>query len=997
MKPSRPYLVWPYAKRSKLTCSTNGKDSPDAVPARILWVEIATRITTKPLHYRSGDEEAAAESIYSLFPKARELMEEHPDAKAFSEIALKLLNEALRPYTARWHGWMTNDGEEEGGPRSRFRDEVTRRLFRTELRELQPRLIGYEKAFKALSEGSRVKAEWLEPDQSATDALRTEWQHTGKTACLGKRPLKAGIGPQVPVQGGFPNAVATTDIDRKEHEFILRRRDICDPEHRLPADGKLADAIGLALSGGGIRSATVCLGVVQVLARQKLFAEIDYLSTVSGGGYFGSFLSSCLGPDQQGQVPATKKTVDNLIKETFEADTHGTEAGAVRHLRNNSKYLLSGGLWGKLKMAGLMISGLITNLLMILPVPLFAAILIWLLNFCGFWGGAPFTQKAMPFASLNSFAGWILISSLCLLLLLWFFLPAIQKTTLGKPPDSRATLLRRYWTIVTLALAVITAAIFALFGLPAIFHWYGTLKDWLDHFDGLLSRIKPENALVVLLAALPFLFGAAARFFERPWIRNLLGRLFILSGPVFFGWVILFVGAKIGLATGAAEWQWGWVAGVTVAWLVWSFLFVDINTLGPHGYYRDRLCECYLAYRGENQITWWQTAIRQFWGGRRKRREAKKAQEIGLAPQIAARLRLPLSQMGTPGAAPYHLINCVVNLPASANPDLRGRNGDFFIISPFFCGSPICGYVATSQVERADPHVDLGTAMAISGAAASTNMGWRTLPNYRFLMALFNVRLGYWLPNVRRLDQVRVRGVGPAYFLAEISGRIQENIKHLNVSDGGHIENLGVYELLRRRCKFIICVDGGANLGTEGSDLQRLERYALIDLGIKFEYNLADLQPNKDGISRAYAILIKILYKPGEAGCEEVGWMIYLKPALTGAEPQYVLDYRYRNSSFPHEGILDQIFEEEQFEGYRAVGECAAESLFRAEIVGNTRPQTVRAWFQKLADSLLPDNDPAFFAEDPDQARRPSEAAAGLPAGPSLAMHTVHRNPATAQ
>ena len=101
--------------------------------------------------------------------------------------------------------------------------------------------------------------------------------------------------------------------------------------------------------------------------------------------------------------------------------------------------------------------------------------------------------------------------------------------------------------------------------------------------------------------------------------------------------------------------------------------------------------------------------------------------------------------------------------------------------------------------------------MAISAAAASTNMGWRTLPNYRFLMALFNVRLGYWLPNLRRLDQVKVRGVGPAYFLAEVTGRIQENMKYLNVSDGGHIENLGAYELLRRRCKFIICVDGGAN------------------------------------------------------------------------------------------------------------------------------------------------------------------------------------------
>jgi hypothetical protein len=88
-----------------------------------------------------------------------------------------------------------------------------------------------------------------------------------------------------------------------------------------------------------------------------------------------------------------------------------------------------------------------------------------------------------------------------------------------------------------------------------------------------------------------------------------------------------------------------------------------------------------------------------------------------------------------------------------------------------------------------------------------------------------------------------------------------------------------------------------------------------------------------------------------------------------------VLDYRYRNASFPHEGILDQIFEEEQFEGYRAVGECAAESLFRPEIVGNTPPETVRAWFQKLADSLLPDNDAAFLSRNPGQATQTTEAA----------------------
>src|SRR5262249_48968152 len=143
----------------KARSSLREKVSPDAVPAHILWTEIATRIATKPLHYRSGDEETAPESVHSLFPKARELIEEHPRAKEFSRIALQMLNETLRPYTARWHGWITESSGDQGKPKLRFRDEVTRRMFRAELRELQPRLIGYEKAFKALSKGSPVKRE----------------------------------------------------------------------------------------------------------------------------------------------------------------------------------------------------------------------------------------------------------------------------------------------------------------------------------------------------------------------------------------------------------------------------------------------------------------------------------------------------------------------------------------------------------------------------------------------------------------------------------------------------------------------------------------------------------------------------------------------------------------------------------------------------------------------------------------------------------------------
>jgi hypothetical protein len=918
-------------------------ESPNAVPAHLAWIELATRVTTQPLHYRSGEEEGAAKSVHELFLKVRELMENYPEADEFCEIGLTLLNDTLRPYTARWHGWLTESREDNVGPTLRFRNERVRRMFRTELLELQPRLLDYQAAFKALSKGPQVG-----PGCSGPNKILP----AGKQARLGDQPLVAGIGSQVSVQADFPSAITTDQIDRKERDFIFARRQIHIPKFQPAADAKLEDAIGLALSGGGIRSATVCLGVLQVLAKNKLFAEIDYLSTVSGGGYFGSFLSSYLASGKE--KGATKESVDKLLADTFVPGKAGIESGAVRHLRNNSKYLLHGGLWGKLKIAGLMTSGLVTNLLMILPLPLLAVLAIFGLNFVGFWGGIPFTQKPLPYVSLDTPAGLMVKVLLWVFLGLWIILPWIRKATLGKPADSESDKLRGWWSAATLGLGLTAIAAWVCYALPAMFHGYAALEELRNHLGGPLSRLLSGNVIVAMMGALPILLGTVAGLFNRPAVRNLLLGLFVLSGPLFYGWVVLFVGAKIGLTTGSVTWQWQSVALATVVWLLWSWLVVDINTLGPHGYYRDRLCECYLAYRGENQLTWWQAAIRKFWSGRKKAAGPPDSE----LQKIGVRLRMPLTEMSFPSAAPYHLINTVVNLPASANRELRGRNGDFFILSPFFCGSPICGYIETSLVERSDPHLDLGTAMAISGAAASTNMGWRTLPNYRFLMAVFNVRLGYWLPNIRLLEKIVSRGVGPFYFLAEITGRMQENMKYLNISDGGHIENLGVYELLRRRCKFIICVHGGADLATEGSDLQRLERYASIDLGIKLEYNLADLQPDERKVSRAYAVLIKIIYGPGQ-----IGWMIYLKPAITGAEPQYVLDYQHRNPNFPHEGIVDQTYDEEKFEGYRAVGECAAESLFRPELVGKDFSGTVRDWFQKLADNLLPDNDAAFLRE----------------------------------
>jgi hypothetical protein len=340
-----------------------------------------------------------------------------------------------------------------------------------------------------------------------------------------------------------------------------------------------------------------------------------------------------------------------------------------------------------------------------------------------------------------------------------------------------------------------------------------------------------------------------------------------------------------------------------------------------------------------------------------------------VATSVGAVQFLPLSEIGDSLAAPYHLINAVLNAEASKNPELRGRNGDFFLFSRHYCGCPLTGYITTEEMQKANPGIDLGTAMAISGAAASTNMGSKTLRSMRFLMTLFNVRLGYWMRRPGSKAWPRLfDGPGPIYFILEMLGVVHERSRYVNLSDGGHIENLAAYELLRRQCKFIVCVDAGMEPGMECSDLMRLQRYASIDLGIQMHFDPNDLTLLPTSYSRAYAILVKIDYAPGDAvpprqTSNQLGWMLYLKLAVTGTEPRHVLDYRRQNPAFPHQTTADQFYDEAQFESYRALGECATESLFRDEITGPEnvgKNFEVTDWFKLLAGSLLADNDEVF-------------------------------------
>ena len=129
----------------------------------------------------------------------------------------------------------------------------------------------------------------------------------------------------VPAATAYP-----PELEGAEDDLIVARRRAC-----MSGDAMTAQRIGFGLSGGGIRSATFCLGVFQALAKKpqgKLLERIDYLSTVSGGGYFGSFL---------GRLYSRKwirnaADVANVLRD-ISPPIEGQ--GVFRYLRDNGRYL----------------------------------------------------------------------------------------------------------------------------------------------------------------------------------------------------------------------------------------------------------------------------------------------------------------------------------------------------------------------------------------------------------------------------------------------------------------------------------------------------------------------------------------------------------------------------------------------------------------------------------------------------------------------------------
>jgi hypothetical protein len=314
---------------------------------------------------------------------------------------------------------------------------------------------------------------------------------------------------------------------------------------------------------------------------------------------------------------------------------------------------------------------------------------------------------------------------------------------------------------------------------------------------------------------------------------------------------------------------------------------------------------------------------------------------------------------------PFPLINTALNLVAGEQLAWQERRAESFVLSPLYCGANSVGYrdarlyssskLTRGKLRKLKP-LTLGRCVAISGAAASPNMGYHSAPAPAALMTIFNVRLGWWLPNPKSDDVFTSAGPGSGlqWLLFELFGYTNTKRDFVNLSDGGHFENLGAYELVRRRCRFIVVADGGADPNFEFEDLAGLIRKCRSDFGIDIEIDVSQLRRKDGKHSDVHCAIGTIRYDQVEPTAP-VGTLVYVKPSLTGDESADIQYYAGKHPDFPHQPTLDQFFNESQFESYRALGYHCASRVFGAAVerVRNdlVSPKLSQDWIDSQKDN----------------------------------------------
>ncbi len=399
----------------------------------------------------------------------------------------------------------------------------------------------------------------------------------------------------------------------------------------------------------------------------------------------------------------------------------------------------------------------------------------------------------------------------------------------------------------------------------------------------------------------------------------------------------------------------------------------NINEFSMHHFYKNRLVRCYLG------------------AGRGKARHPNRLTGFDPLDDFPIAEISPRAQK--PYFGPYPIVNCALNLNTGSELAKQERKASSFVFTPGYCGFEPArsladkretqarrskglhaeGYRPTSKYMQPDKGPNLGTAMGISGAAASPNMGYHTAAPLAFLLTILNVRLGWWLGNPRRDRPSRRPGPANALLslLSELFAQTNGRSWYVNVTDGGHFENLGLYELVRRRCRYIIVGDSEEDPEFTFGALGGAIRKCRADFGVEIEIDPKPIRRSADGSSSVHCVMGTITYPEEEAGYAAAacgggqgeptagparGWILYLKSSLTGNEPEDVQQYHAGHPVFPHESTSNQFFTESQFESYRQLGLHVVRTAFENV---RTRPspanqQNMLEMFQDLCRKWYP-------------------------------------------
>jgi hypothetical protein len=356
---------------------------------------------------------------------------------------------------------------------------------------------------------------------------------------------------------------------------------------------------------------------------------------------------------------------------------------------------------------------------------------------------------------------------------------------------------------------------------------------------------------------------------------------------------------------------------VIAALLIWR---LDINLFSFHMFYRNRLVRCYLGASNADR---------------------RAHPFTGFDPNDDVKLTdLP--------RRPFHIVNTAINLTKVNNLAWQERKAGSFVFTRLYCGYslPAGGsgepdrnsYLRTSDyLSTLHPQgwISLGQALAISGAAASPNQGYHSSKAVAFLLTAFNVRLGWWMQNPAKRGAWGKPGprFGLWYLLSEVFGLADEDTEYVYLSDGGHFDNLGIYELVRRRCRFIIAVDAGMDRQFGFEDLGNAVRKCQVDFGVRIDIDTkASIPDPGTGKSLYHCGVGRIHYEEADPNAVS-GFLLYIKPSLTGNEPIDIMQYASVHPEFPHQSTTDQWFDESQFEAYRKLGHYTTTTVLEKSAV----------------------------------------------------------------